>query len=130
MQAYPLTDSLSQAYEAEIRRLALRNRNPENEPDREARNIFEGFQLESHEGKNPEARLIALEGEKVAFFAPIFLKPLCLNCHGTPGKNMLEENHKLILKKYPEDRAIDFEPGDLRGMWSITMKRQPREDKP
>lgn len=130
VNAYPLTDSLSRIHQAVIRRVALRNRNPQNAADEEERQVLEAFQFEANEGKKPEPRLITVEGEKLRLYAPIFLKPMCVNCHGTAGENMLESTQELILEKYPRDRAVDFAPGDLRGMWSVTYKRNSEDDKP
>ena len=49
---------------------------------------------------------------------------LCLNCHGEPGKEINESTLEKINSLYPEDKAIDFKVGDLRGMWSIEMPKK------
>jgi hypothetical protein len=48
----------------------------------------------------------------------------CLNCHGTPGKEVLPENHELIKGLYPQDRATGYSMDDLRGMWSIRLSKK------
>lgn len=44
---------------------------------------------------------------------------VCSTCHGRNiSKNLKEE----ILKLYPEDKAIGFEHGDVRGAFSVKIK--------
>lgn len=57
-----------------------------------------------------------------AFLAPIVLgNPLCLQCHGAPGKDITAETLAAIQKLYPDDKATGFQPGDLRGLWRVTF---------
>ena len=53
------------------------------------------------------------------FFAPILDKGLCLTCHGIVGETLLPENDEKIKTLYPEDKAVGYSEGDLRGVWSI-----------
>ena len=49
---------------------------------------------------------------------PLLISKKCLLCHGK--KTMLPKSIKEILaKKYPNDKAVDFKIGDIRGMISI-----------
>jgi hypothetical protein len=59
----------------------------------------------------------------VRFYSAIVItNPLCLNCHGTPGLELLPANHAFIRRLYPEDEAIGFRLGDLRGLWRIDFR--------
>jgi hypothetical protein len=44
-----------------------------------------------------------------------------LLCHGKPGVEVIDPVYNLILEKYPNDKAINFNTGDVRGIWSITF---------
>jgi hypothetical protein len=57
----------------------------------------------------------------VRYFKPIVVQELCLTCHG--NKESFSPELKTALKeKYPDDKAVDYRPGDLRGMWSVTFR--------
>lgn len=64
---------------------------------------------------------VNMEG-KTAFYAPIITNSLCLNCHGRVDEIGVE-NYSIIKALYPEDKAVDFGVGDLRGIWSITFNK-------
>lgn len=48
------------------------------------------------------------------YFRRIDVKPACLNCHGTKSKRPA-----FIKKGYPNDKAFDFEVGELRAIYSV-----------
>jgi hypothetical protein len=122
MAALPITDSLAEVHQASIRRTALRYRNPANAPGQDERRMLEQYQVQKAGGQQLKP-VVETKGDKVVFYGPIMLKPLCLNCHGTPGKEIAEADHQLIKELYPQDQAINFAINDLRGMWSIEMAR-------
>jgi hypothetical protein len=47
-----------------------------------------------------------------------------MNCHGTPGKHIQDATLTRIQQLYPEDRAVNFKEGDLRGLWHIIFNVQ------
>jgi hypothetical protein len=56
------------------------------------------------------------------FYAPIVIaNPLCLQCHGTPEKDIAPATLEAIQKHYPKDQATGYQLGDLRGLWSVTF---------
>ena len=46
---------------------------------------------------------------------------MCLTCHGKPGETIPTNLAKKIEELYPDDKAINFEAGQPRGMWEITF---------
>jgi hypothetical protein len=48
------------------------------------------------------------------YFRRINVEASCLACHGGKGSRP-----EFVKNKYPEDRAFDFNVGDLRGMYSV-----------
>ncbi len=123
LAAYPITDSLSQAHQAVIRRTSLKNRNPENKATELERVVLENFEKKAEEGQPIKPVIKPLEGQKIAFYAPINVNGFCLNCHGKLGETLTDENYQLIKKHYPEDKAIGYVSGALRGMWSIQLTK-------
>ncbi len=124
MKAMALTDSLSKAHHATIRRTSDKLRNPANQPS-----ALEAKQLEAYanaiNNKQPLKPQVSLDKDnKVLFMAPITIaKPVCLKCHGIVGESVAKEHLAIIQKQYPTDKAIGYKEGELRGMWSIKFDR-------
>lgn len=59
------------------------------------------------------------EGE-VAVLTPIVTKPPCLTCHG-PTDGLDEAVAASLAESYPEDRAVGFADGDLRGWFWVEV---------
>lgn len=123
LAASPLVDSLSKVYDAKIRRTALRVRNVENKPTAKELAQLKAYQAAHDAGEKLEPVTQEVSPGTVAFYAPIPLMPLCEKCHGTVGEQLAEGDHNLIKQLYPDDQAINFKSGDLRGMWSIQFRK-------
>ena len=119
VKALPITDSLSEAYQATISRTTLQPRNPANSPDEAEKALLEAYHATMASGGRPAPQVTTLEDGQVLFTAPIMLKGQCLQCHGTVGQELPEQHYTLIQQLYPEDQATGYSKGDLRGMWSI-----------
>jgi hypothetical protein len=120
LAALPITDSLSAIHGCEIRRTALRLRNPSNAPDDMERAVLAHYDSLFSKASGAAPR-VELEEREARFFAPIPTADFCLSCHGSVGSQIAQSDYALISELYPEDRATDFAAGDLRGMWSITF---------
>jgi hypothetical protein len=121
MNALPLTDSLSKTFNAKIKRSSLKLRNPANQAD-----SLEAYMLDLYTQilrmKKPMVgkTLLANNGD-VRYFAPIMLKSQCLKCHGTVGQDIKDETYAIIKEHYPNDQAVGYQEGSLRGIWSINF---------
>ena len=121
MNALPLTDSLSKTFNAKIKRSSLKLRNPGNQPD-----SLEAYMLDLYaqilKMKKPMVgKTLLTNNNDVRYFAPIILKSQCLKCHGVIGQDVKDETYAIIKEHYPNDAAVDFKEGDLRGIWSINF---------
>lgn len=119
VNAMPLTDSLSNHYNVSIKRVSDKARNSLNTPTESEQKIIDDY-LANIENRKPV--LVKNEEGNPTFYAPIVAKSLCLSCHGIVGESLLPENHEKIKLLYPEDKAIGYKEGDLRGIWSIEFK--------
>jgi hypothetical protein len=52
------------------------------------------------------------------YYQPINIGAFCLNCHG-PSTTIDEGVASALQEKYPEDEAVDYRAGDLRGMFVV-----------
>ena len=108
-----------------IRRVSLKNRNPEAAPDAWERAVLEDFDRRRAAGENAammEKAEIVSEGDKrtLRYMKALPTQALCLNCHGGPDKIASEVKARLT-ELYPADKAIDYSEGQVRG--ALTVKR-------
>ncbi len=123
LAALPLVDSLSQIHNAQIRRTSLKVRNPKDKPTAQELTQLQAYEKQSQSGEKLKPVVKEIDPNTVAFYAPIHMMPLCGKCHGEVGNTLLEKDYEVIQKYYPEDQAIGYVSGDLRGMWSISFKK-------
>jgi len=105
-----------------VRRTALRVRNPANAPDAWERGVLQDFAARMAAGADPgtleHAETVTQEGGATAFrymkAIPMAAEP-CLACHGAPEPSLRAE----IKRLYPQDQAVGFRPGELRGAFTV-----------
>lgn len=116
LEAVPLTDSISKKFDVKIQRLTDKNRNPENSITSE----FDAVAWQKIKSKQSDFIAQKKSGE-IYYYKPIMMgMPTCIQCHGTRN-DISKKTLELIDLKYPEDQAVDYEMGDLRGMWKIKL---------
>jgi len=120
-RAMKITDSVSADYKVQIRRLTKKYRNPLNETNKAESEIYKTYILEWLKRENLKAKIIPNEQGHPVYYRPIGIQPVCLNCHGVPGVDIPSPLAEKIAHLYPEDKATDFNEGELRGMWAITF---------
>jgi hypothetical protein len=106
-----------------IKRVSFKNRNINNVPDEFEAKVLKGFEQTKKEGKlttNTEHFEIINENDHkyLRYMKPIKLGEACLKCHGNEEK-ISAEVKDLISKRYPDDKAVGYKNGDLRGALSI-----------
>ncbi len=125
VSGYPLIDSLSNAYEVEIRRVSLKPRNPIDTLDSVERDILEAYEYAQQNSLELVPNVEEISKDVILYTKPIMItNPLCLRCHGKLDLELTMENHKVIHSLYPADSAIGYSMGDLRGMWSIQFLKK------
>jgi hypothetical protein len=116
--AMPLTDSLSTEYGATIKRTSDKVRNMLNAPTEIEREVIAEYQVK-HERKQLLTPIVKdVDGMKT-YYAPILVNEMCLNCHGDRSQI---KDYQMIADLYPEDRATGYKLGDLRGIWSVSLR--------
>ncbi|PNQ75195.1 cytochrome c family protein [Hanstruepera neustonica] len=117
--AYPLTDSMAVVYNATIKRVSDKPRNPDNAANSKEKYYIRKFQKTLAENQEPQA--IIEEGtDTVNFYYPITTNSMCLQCH---GKNIEPEVYNTIKRLYPQDLATGYGENEVRGMWSISFNK-------
>lgn len=111
----------------QIRRPALRVRNPDNRPTELERGVLLGYLTRSLAGQSFDGmetiRLVERDGETyVHYMRAIPTLDACLGCHGS---DLAPEVAAKIAEVYPEDEAVGFRVGDLRGAFSLLRPYDP-----
>jgi hypothetical protein len=112
-----------------VGRTSLRLRNPDNAPDAWEQGVLEAFEQRRQDGENPAGiehyEAVEVDGEKVfRYMKAIPTAELCVVCHGSEIDPYVDARLKEL---YPQDRARGYQPGDIRGAFTII---QPLDGKP
>lgn len=117
-------NGLSKQSGMRITRVTLKPRNPlTGEPDSwEQRQLLE-FEKKGglgEKGQELEASEIVTEpaGKYFRYMKAIYVKENCLVCHG-PRESLSAAIRAQLEKEYPQDRAVDYKMGQIRGAVSI-----------
>jgi hypothetical protein len=123
--AYPIVDSISKVHHARIRRVSDKPRNPKDAMNDDEQKVFALFKAKA-QMPNAELKPIVMQHDDgtVGYYAPIKISmPTCLKCHGEVGKDVKAEDYKVLKSLYPNDVAVGYKEGDLRGMFSIRFSK-------
>ena len=115
LAAEPLVDSLAKAYDVQIKRTSHKLRNTNNKPTKQEIIVMEQYL------SNPNLRTPQIDttSNTVHYYSPILIMDNCLKCHGVLNKDVLASDYAIIKELYPNDQAVGFKLGDLRGIWSL-----------
>jgi arsenate reductase-like glutaredoxin family protein len=97
-----------------VRRVAIKYRNPNNKPDKKDLEILQKFET-SLKNKSLKKRPVVVDvnGTK-RVYVPLIVEKACTKCHGDINK-IDPKVKSIIAKAYPNDKAVNFKEGDLRG---------------
>ena len=119
-----IADKQSEAHGLKVGRTALLVRNPANAPDAWERKVLESFAAKLEAGAAPDtlefSEAVAENGHETFRYMkaiPMAAEP-CMACHGTELKPEIAAE---IAKRYPQDKAVGFTPGKLRGAFTVKI---------
>ncbi len=121
VNAYALTNMYANDKNAIIKRASTKNRNATNAADSLETLVLADYEQEKSSGVELLPKVMTT-GNIVHYFKPILIQALCLNCHGEVGRGIDEKNYQVIKTLYPQDKAVDYQLNDLRGVWHIQWK--------
>jgi hypothetical protein len=97
-----------------VRQVASKYRNPDHAPigaqETEVIDLFSRH----HEINGLWEPATSEQGAGVNYYRRIDVQPSCLVCHGSR-----DSRPAFVKDKYPQDKAFNFKPGDLRGMYAV-----------
>ncbi|MFZ5470127.1 MAG: c-type heme family protein [Myxococcota bacterium] len=117
--AQPLTAQVAAEQKLEVGRTSHRLRNPKNAPRAWARPF-----VEAAAGKKAsEVDAVAVDlGDRVGVLRPIPVGAVCTQCHGNPA-GFSPALSGLLREAYPQDEAVGFSEGDLRGFFWAEIRK-------
>ncbi|MBD3796365.1 MAG: DUF3365 domain-containing protein [Campylobacterales bacterium] len=123
-EAYTLTENVNKKLPqgVSVKRVSLLTRNPLNTPSEDEVKVLKHLEELQKEGKALPKRIIKKTGENTyKFYKPLVIdKPVCLQCHGDVQNEKLKTE---ILNRYPEDKAMHYKMGDIRGAVVTTITK-------
>lgn len=121
MNALPMTDQVSKESGTKIQRLSLKNRNPLNAVVGEEKELLEKWEKMVKSGESlPPHTLKQLSETRSVYYKPILINnEACLKCHGDIAPE--SALGKALKTTYPEDKAVGYKMGDLRGMVKVEI---------
>ena len=96
-----------------VQQLAEKHRNPNNGLDPEATRVYR-MMLEDDALMGMWLRSAREDETGSRYFRRIVVETACLACHGPK-----DTRPDFVKQGYPDDKAFEFEVGDLRGIYSV-----------
>ena len=121
-KAQQIAASISSDQDLTIKRVSLKNRNPDNAPNEWQKKVLGEFEDRKRNGEPVTeltyAEILTTGSEKeFRFMKAIPTGPICTKCHGTEISDAVKTR---LDQLYPNDKARGFRPGDIRGAFVVT----------
>jgi len=118
-----IADRASEKSGWEVARTSLKPRNSGNAPDAWEAEVLQAFAARKAAGEDPakmETWAIVDDGgqKRFRYMKAIPTASLCLACHGTSIEPELRAH---LDRLYPDDAAVGYREGDIRGAFTITQ---------
>jgi hypothetical protein len=123
MSALPITQKHSDMHAWEISRTSLKPRNADNQPDAWESKVMQDFDARNAAGEKADtlefSEIVTGDdgSQTMRYMRAIPTDEVCLTCHGSALKDDVSAKLKAL---YPDDQAVGFKVGDLRGAFSIS----------
>jgi hypothetical protein len=107
----------------QIKRVSPKNRNPKGLPDAWETEAQASLEKRLAAGEKPETLdmhsiVNTPDGKVFRYAKALVMQPVCGTCHG-PAENLSPEVKAKLAAEYPNDKAIGYTPGMIRGVLSI-----------
>lgn len=121
VEAMPVTSQVRAEFDLiDLKRVGTRVRNPFNSSNGWEADVLENI-MESDKVEKEVKIVVDPLNKKLHAVKPIFVKPLCTQCHGT-AESVSKEVALKLKELYPLDRATGYSVGELRGFFHVSRK--------
>lgn len=122
IKAISITDSMSIALGAQIKRVSNQPRNPNNNANEAELAYIKNWKEAKASGKEHEPNVSEFAGKMIGYY-PIITNQMCMQCHGKPGKDINNQTLSKIKKLYPTDKATGYSENEIRGLFVVIMNK-------
>jgi len=123
-EARGIAKKVNDSYEkgVSVKRISLKYRNPADKPTADEAKVLEELHTAFDANKTvPKMLVKEISDNHYKVYKPIFINNgVCLQCHGVNGVRD-DKAYKLIEAKYPDDKAVGYKNGDLRGAFVVDI---------
>ncbi len=123
-KAQTVSGEFNAAVGASARRVSLRYRNPNDQPDTYEAAMLRRWQQANARQELPDESAEVVEDSNgvrhLRYMKPILVQAMCLTCHG-PAERIPQEVRAILGTRYPKDLATGYAAGDLRGAVSVRI---------
>jgi hypothetical protein len=112
--AMDITNSVAKKHNLNIKRVSKKNRNPINSADENDKKALAQF-AENMARSGKPGEYVVVNGK---YYEPLVTNEMCVVCHGKDA-NMASETAQKIKQLYPNDKAVGYGVGELRGAISV-----------
>jgi hypothetical protein len=122
-KAIAITDSMSIVLDANIKRVSDQPRNGNNKANDGELAYIESWKEAKANGEEKTPQITEVNGRMVGYY-PIVTNQMCLQCHGTPEKEVNTKTLSTIKKLYPADKALGYSESEIRGLFVVEMDKK------
>jgi len=106
-----------------IKRVTNKPRNQNNKANKQESQILNSLKEKLKEGKMPPMFVHKIDAKHFQVYKPLVIEAKCLMCHGEQ-KNINTKVYKTISENYPQDKAINYKLGELRGAFIVDIVKK------
>ena len=121
-KAIVLTDSMGTAFNATLKRVSDKPRNPINMANENETAFINELKEKVSKGEKMTLKFTESEGKITGYF-PIETNAMCLQCHGSKDLDIKPNVHKKIVQLYPKDQATGYKENQIRGIFVVTQNK-------
>jgi hypothetical protein len=121
LKAPEIANQVSEKAGISVSRISLKPRNAASAPDVWEEAVLKAFENRKAKGEDPNKlefhAVVENNGKReMRYIKAIPTGELCLNCHGSQLQSDVQDK---IHSLYPQDKAVGFKVGDLRGAFIV-----------
>lgn len=121
-KAIVLTDSMGTAFDATLKRVSDKPRNPLNKATENETDFINELKEKISKGEKMTPKFTESDGKITGYF-PIETNAMCLQCHGSKDLDINPNVLKKIAQLYPKDLATGYKENQIRGIFVVTQNK-------
>lgn len=121
-KAIVLTDSMGTAFNATLKRVSDKPRNPLNMANENETAFINELKQKISKGEKMTPKFTESDGKITGYF-PIETNAMCLQCHGSKDLDIKPNVIKKIAQLYPKDQATGYKENQIRGIFVVTQNK-------